>query len=104
MLEVIALRGHTPGSIALAYREPEHVTEADAVAGRVHLFTGDSLFPGGIGATGNDRARFDQLFADVTDRIFERFEDGTWVYPGHGPDTTLGTERPHLSAWRARGW
>ncbi|MBN9327895.1 MAG: Zn-dependent hydrolase [Cellulomonas sp. 73-145] len=104
VLEVIALRGHTPGSIALVYREPEHADEADAVAGRAHLFTGDSLFPGGVGATGNDRARFDQLFLDVTERIFDRFDDTAWVYPGHGPDTTLGAERPQLDAWRARGW
>ena len=104
VLEVIGLRGHTPGSIALAYREPEHVHEPDAVGGRVHLFTGDSLFPGGVGATGNDRARFDQLFADVTARGFDRFDDGTWVYPGHGADTTLGAERSQLGAWRARGW
>ena len=104
VLEVIGLRGHTPGSIALAYREPEHVHEPDAVAGRVHLFTGDSLFPGGVGATGNDRARFDQLFGDVTAKLFDRFADETWVYPGHGSDTTLGAERPHLGVWQARGW
>lgn len=104
VLEVVALRGHTPGSVALAYREPEHVGEPDAVAGRVHLFTGDSLFPGGVGATGNDRERFEQLLGDVTTKVFDRFDDLTWVYPGHGADTTLGAERPHLDAWRARGW
>ena len=104
VLEVITLRGHTPGSVALAYREPEHVHEPGAAAGRVHLFTGDSLFPGGVGATGNDRARFDELFGEVTAKLFERFDDATWVYPGHGADTTLGAERPQLPAWQARGW
>lgn len=104
VLEVIGLRGHTPGSVALAYREPEHVHEADADAGRVHLFTGDSLFPGGVGATGGDPARFDQLMQDVTARVFDRFDDRTWVYPGHGADTTLGAERPELGRWRRRGW
>ena len=93
-LTVVALRGHTPGSVALAYREP---------GGRVHLFTGDSLFPGGVGATQGPEA-FDQLYADVVERVFDRFDDDTWVYPGHGRDTTLGAEREHLPEWRARGW
>jgi glyoxylase-like metal-dependent hydrolase (beta-lactamase superfamily II) len=103
-LEVVALRGHTPGSVALAYREPEHVTEPGAIPGRVHLFTGDSLFPGGVGNTQGDPDRFDQLLGDVTAKVFDRFDDDTWVYPGHGADTTLGTERPHLDEWRERGW
>ena len=94
-LEVIHLRGHTPGSVALAYREPE---------GAAHVFTGDSLFPGGVGNTRNEGQSFDSLFADVTSRIFDRFGDDTWIYPGHGDDTTLGTERPHLDEWRERGW
>lgn len=104
VLEVVALRGHTPGSVALAYREPEHVQAQGAVAGRVHLLTGDALFPGGVGATGGDAARFAALLHDVVDRVFDRFGDDTWVYPGHGADTTLGVERPHLDEWRARGW
>ncbi|WP_421733667.1 MBL fold metallo-hydrolase [Cellulomonas sp.] len=94
VLHVIALRGHTPGSIALAYVEP---------GGRTHLFTGDSLFPGGVGRTTSPEA-FDQLYGDVVVRVFERFDDDTWVYPGHGADTTLGAERPHLQEWRTRGW
>jgi len=92
-LEVIHLRGHTPGSIALLYRGPEP-----------HLFTGDSLFPGGVGNTWQDAERFQSLFADVTERLFDPLPDETWVYPGHGGDTTLGAERPSLPAWRARGW
>jgi len=103
-LEVVALRGHTPGSVALVYREPAVVHEVDAVPGRAHVFTGDSLFPGGVGATRGDRAAFDQLYADVTERIFDRFGDDTWIYPGHGRDTILGVERPALGEWRARGW
>ncbi|WNB87035.1 MBL fold metallo-hydrolase [Cellulomonas sp. ATA003] len=111
-LEVVALRGHTLGSIALAYREPDRdpgrasgaYRGADAVPGRVHLFTGDSLFPGGVGNTQRDPDRFAQLLTDVRERVFDRFDDGTWVYPGHGADTTLGAERPHLEEWRRRGW
>lgn len=104
VLEVVALRGHTPGSVALTYREPAEVRAPEAVAGRVHLFTGDSLFPGGVGSTGHDPARFERLLADVTERVFDRYDDATWVYPGHGADTTLGAERPHLDEWRERGW
>ena len=92
-LEVIHLRGHTPGSIALLYNDPE---------GPPHLFTGDSLFPGGIGKTTDET--FGQLMDDVEERIFDKLPDETWVYPGHGNDTTLGAERPHLAEWRARGW
>ncbi|MCB7137396.1 MBL fold metallo-hydrolase [Cellulosimicrobium marinum] len=103
-LEVVALRGHTPGSIALRYSEPDAVREAGAVPGRAHVFTGDSLFPGGLGRTDHDPERFARLLDDVTHRVFDRFGDDTWVYPGHGPDTTLGAERPHLPAWAARGW
>ncbi|MBO0610464.1 MBL fold metallo-hydrolase [Myceligenerans salitolerans] len=103
-LDVIQLRGHTPGSIALAYTEPDNVSRQDAAAGRAHLFTGDALFPGGLGNTHDDRNRFATLLDDVTTRIFDRYRDDTWVYPGHGVDTTLGAERPHLDEWRARGW
>lgn len=98
-LDVVALRGHTDGSIALAYREP-----AGAAPGRVHLFSGDSLFPGGVGNTWGDADRFASLFADVTARVFDRFDDDTWVYPGHGDDTTLERERPSIPEWLARGW
>ena len=94
-LEVIHLRGHTPGSIALLYDGGE--------AGH-HLFTGDSLFPGGVGNTWKDPERFTQLYNDVVERIFNRLPDETWVYPGHGKDTILGAERPSLQEWKARGW
>lgn len=103
-LDVVALRGHTPGSVALALTEPSDATAPDAVPGRVHLFTGDSLFPGGVGSTDRDPVRFARLLGDVTERVFDRYRDDTWVYPGHGDDTTLGAERPALAAWAARGW
>ncbi len=95
-LEVVHLRGHTPGSIALVWRGP-----GDA---GVHVFTGDSLFPGGVGNTQKDPKRFASLIDDVEQRLFDVLPDETWVYPGHGADTTLGAERPHLAEWRARGW
>jgi len=94
-LDVIALRGHTPGSIALAYTEDGQP---------VRLFTGDSLFPGGVGNTHHDPHLFTSLLDDVTTRIFDVYGDDTIVHPGHGLSTTLGTERPHLSEWRERGW
>ena len=94
-LGVVHLRGHTPGSVALAYDDPQ---------GHVHLFTGDSLFPGGVGATHNPGQSFESLYTDVTERVFDVYGDDTWVYPGHGSDTTLGAERPHLEEWRERGW
>lgn len=93
-LEVIQLVGHTPGAIALLYRDP---------AGHPHLFTGDSLFPGGPGKTTTPRD-FDSLLSDLERKVFNQLPDTTWVYPGHGDDTTLGAERPHLGEWRARGW
>jgi glyoxylase-like metal-dependent hydrolase (beta-lactamase superfamily II) len=95
-LEVVHLRGHTPGSIALIWRGPDD-------AG-VHAFTGDSLFPGGVGNTRKDPKRFTSLIDDVERRLFDVLPDETWVYPGHGKDTTIGAERPHLAEWRARGW
>jgi glyoxylase-like metal-dependent hydrolase (beta-lactamase superfamily II) len=97
-LSVIHLRGHTPGSIALCYDGGGELTDTP------HLFTGDSLFPGGPGNTQKDAARFDSLMNDLEQRVFGELPDGTWVYPGHGKDTTLGTERPHVPEWRARGW
>jgi glyoxylase-like metal-dependent hydrolase (beta-lactamase superfamily II) len=97
-LSVIHLRGHTPGSIALYY-------DGDGeLADQPHLFTGDSLFPGGPGNTQGDPKRFGSLMTDLEERVFAEVPDGTWVYPGHGRDTTIGAERPHVPEWRARGW
>jgi glyoxylase-like metal-dependent hydrolase (beta-lactamase superfamily II) len=91
--DVIHLRGHTPGSVALAF----------TAGGVTHLFTGDSLFPGGVGKTFNP-GDFDQLLDDVSERLFGAYPDSTIVYPGHGDDTTVGTERGSLGEWRERGW
>jgi glyoxylase-like metal-dependent hydrolase (beta-lactamase superfamily II) len=92
VLEVVHLRGHTPGSIALIWR-----------GSGTHVFTGDSLFPGGPGRVTRPED-FASLMNDLEERIFGQFDDSTWFYPGHGKDSTLGTERPHLGEWRARGW
>lgn len=93
-LRVITLVGHTPGSVALLYDDP---------SGHPHLFTGDSLFPGGVGKTSGPET-FGRLIDDVEHKLFDALPDDTWVYPGHGRDTTLGAERPALPEWRARGW
>jgi glyoxylase-like metal-dependent hydrolase (beta-lactamase superfamily II) len=84
-LAAIHLVGHTPGSVALVYDDPE---------GFPHVFTGDCLFPGGVGRTTSPE-EFRTLFRGVSE---------TWVYPGHGDDTTLGAERPNLAEWAERGW
>jgi glyoxylase-like metal-dependent hydrolase (beta-lactamase superfamily II) len=92
-LRVIHLAGHTPGGLALVYDDPQ---------GFPHIFTGDSLFPGGVGRTTPET--FDSLLDDVEGKVFGPLPDETWVYPGHGKDTTLGAERPHLQEWRERRW
>jgi glyoxylase-like metal-dependent hydrolase (beta-lactamase superfamily II) len=94
--DVIHLRGHTPGSIALALDGP-------ATGGVTHLFTGDCLFPGGPGRTTNPED-FDSLMTGLETKVFDVYGDDTVVYPGHGDDTTLGEERPRLAEWRERGW
>lgn len=91
-VEIIGLVGHTPGSVVVVYR-------GDVT----HLFTGDGLFPGGVGKTGSEED-FASLIDDVEKKIFDIYDDDTVVHPGHGDDTTIGRERPHLSEWRARGW
>jgi glyoxylase-like metal-dependent hydrolase (beta-lactamase superfamily II) len=109
-VSLVHLRGHTPGSLAVLYDAGGRLT------GSPHVFTGDSLFPGGVGKTtsraayiktgdlGNAPDPFTLLLNDVTERLFNPLPDATWVYPGHGRDTTLGAERPHLGEWRDRGW
>jgi len=94
-ITAVHLRGHTPGSIAYVYRDPD---------GPTHIFSGDSLFPGGVGNTQQDPTRFASLLSDVRERLFNEYPDDTVVHPGHGRPTTLGAERPHLEEWRARGW
>jgi glyoxylase-like metal-dependent hydrolase (beta-lactamase superfamily II) len=68
-----------------------------------HLFSRDSLFPGGVGQT-TTPDEFASLMADVETKVFDKLPNSCWVYPGHGNDTTLGTERPNLPEWRDRGW
>ena len=92
-LAVVGLVGHTPGSVTLAY----------AGGGGTHLFTGDSLFPGGPGKTWS-ADDFVSLMAELEGKIFGAYADDAVVHPGHGDGTTLGAERPHLPEWRARGW
>ena len=94
--DVIHLRGHTPGSVALALSGP-------AAGDDVQLFTGDCLFPGGPGRTTRPED-FESLVTDLETEVFGQYGDATIVYPGHGDDTTLGAERPHLAEWRERGW
>ncbi|MHC6591957.1 MBL fold metallo-hydrolase [Arthrobacter sp. C152] len=94
-LTAVHLRGHTPGSIAFVLQDAD---------GPAHIFSGDSLFPGGVGNTQKDPERFNQLLTDVTERLFGTYPDTAVVHPGHGKPTTLGAERPHLEEWRARGW
>ena len=94
-LTVIHIDGHTPGSVALLY-------DADPAA--PHLWSGDSLFPGGPGNTNEDAERFGRLMDDLERKVFGPLPDETWVYPGHGKDTTLGAERASLPEWRERGW
>lgn len=93
-LKAIHLVGHTPGSIALFYDDPD---------GHPHLFTGDCLFPGGPGKTTTPED-FGSLIGGLEEKVFSAMPDDTWFYPGHGNDSTLGAERPHLAEWRARGW
>lgn len=88
-LTAIHTPGHTPGSTCFLYA--------------THLFTGDTLFPGGPGNTQNDPVRFERIISSVRDRLFT-LPDETVVYPGHGRDTTIGAEKPHLEEWIARGW
>ncbi|HUO47270.1 MAG TPA: MBL fold metallo-hydrolase [Acidimicrobiales bacterium] len=91
-LRTIATPGHTPGSICFA------------VEGTPLLFSGDTLFPGGPGATKFPGGDFPTIITSIEDRIFRAFGDDTLVLPGHGSDTTVGTERPHLQEWVDRGW
>ncbi|MGO4956400.1 MBL fold metallo-hydrolase [Luteococcus sp. Sow4_B9] len=91
---IVGLVGHTPGSITVVVHP---------AGGPVQLFTGDSLFPGGVGKTGTPED-FTSLLDGVTTQLFEVFGDEAVVWPGHGEPTTLGAERPQLDEWRARGW
>ena len=90
-LRTIHTPGHTPGSTSFL------------LEGHPLLFTGDTLFPGGPGNTHFEGASFDQIIDSIDQRLFSLPAD-LLVLPGHGLDTTLGTERPHLEEWVVRGW
>ena len=106
MLVAFILRGHTRGGVGLGLDggEPSNAAGDDVSDDSpIHLFVGDSLFPGGVGKT-TDQESFAQLLQDVEERIFDAYPDDAIVHPGHGSDTTVGAERPHLEEWRNRGW
>lgn len=88
-LQAIHTPGHTPGSTCFLIGK--------------HLFTGDTLFPGGPGNTKGDPRRFAEIIESIRTRLFT-LSDDTVVYPGHGRSTTIGTEKPHLQEWIERGW
>ena len=90
-LRTIHTPGHTPGSTCFL------------LEGHPVVFSGDTLFPGGPGNTKFENASFDQIIESIDRRLFTLPEDDL-VLPGHGLDTTIGTERPHLDEWIARGW
>ena len=90
-LRVIHTPGHTPGSVCFYSAE-------DAT-----LIAGDTLFPGGPGATRGDPERFAQIIASIREKLFA-LPGETAVRPGHGADTTIGAEKPHLQEWIDRGW
>jgi glyoxylase-like metal-dependent hydrolase (beta-lactamase superfamily II) len=89
-LRVLHTPGHSPGSCCL------YVPEAGV------LFSGDTLFSGGPGATGRSYSDFPTIVDSIRDRLFTLPED-TRVHTGHGDGTTIGTEAPHLAEWIARG-
>lgn len=86
---VVHTPGHTPGSVCLVL---------DGV-----VLTGDTLFPGGPGATRFDHSSFTTIISTIRDKLF-LLSDATLVLPGHGASTSIGTERPQLAEWVERGW
>jgi glyoxylase-like metal-dependent hydrolase (beta-lactamase superfamily II) len=91
-LRTIHTPGHTAGSMCFR------------LEGSPLLFSGDTLFPGGPGATKFPGSSFSQIIESIDRRLFARLPADTIVYPGHGEETTLGRERPHLQEWVDRGW
>jgi glyoxylase-like metal-dependent hydrolase (beta-lactamase superfamily II) len=91
-LRTILTPGHTPGSMCFA------------IEGSPVLLSGDTLFPGGPGNTKFENASFPTIIESIERRLFAPFSEDTIVMPGHGLDTTIGAERPHLDEWVARGW
>ncbi|MCB1031843.1 MAG: MBL fold metallo-hydrolase [Acidimicrobiales bacterium] len=91
-LETILTPGHTAGSMCFK------------IADKPVLFSGDTLFPGGPGATKFEGGDFPTIIRSIEDRLFSPFSSDTLVLPGHGDSTTIGTESPHLQEWVDRGW
>ncbi len=91
-LRTIATPGHTPGSMCFL------------VEGSPVLLSGDTLFPGGPGATKFPGSSFEAIIKSIDERLFSKLDPATIVMPGHGDDTTIGRERPHLQEWIDRGW
>lgn len=91
-LRTIHTPGHTPGSMCFL------------IEGSPVLLSGDTLFPGGPGNTATDLGDFPTILSSIEERLFKPFAPETIVMPGHGLDTTIGAERPHLDEWAARGW
>jgi len=92
VLRAIHTPGHTPGSMCFV------------IEGSPVLLSGDTLFPGGPGATHRPGGDFPSIMRSLAERLFDHLPDDTVVMPGHGDDTTIGTERPHLQEWADRGW
>ena len=90
-LRTVLNPGHTPGSMSFR------------LEGHPILFSGDTLFPGGPGATGGREGDFAEIIESIDHRLFTLPAD-LLVLPGHGLDTTIGVERPHLQEWVDRGW
>jgi glyoxylase-like metal-dependent hydrolase (beta-lactamase superfamily II) len=91
-LHTILTPGHTPGSMCFR------------IEGSPVVFSGDTLFPGGPGNTSFPNADFDTIIASIDRRLFAPLDPDTIVLPGHGDQTTVGTESPHLQEWIDRGW
>jgi glyoxylase-like metal-dependent hydrolase (beta-lactamase superfamily II) len=91
-LKTMLTPGHTPGSMCFL------------VEGSPILFSGDTLFPGGPGNTSFPGGDFPTIVRSIEDRIFSKLPADTIVLPGHGDQTTIGEESPHLQEWIDRGW
>jgi glyoxylase-like metal-dependent hydrolase (beta-lactamase superfamily II) len=91
-LHTIHTPGHTPGSMCFR------------LEGSPVLFSGDTLFPGGPGATKFPGGNFPTIVRSIDERLFSKLDADVIVLPGHGDDTTIGSERPHLQEWIDRGW